>query len=356
MTTPLLDAPLISDTTTVSTSDLSAEDPKVNLHVSKSTFHSLFHEHISLEPIDEESEEESEEDSSSEDEEINNAGQDVSCVPNTAVPKLKDTPPHQHVHPQKGACSRFSESVLTRLGIYMNWIIIVASIVNYGRWIVVPLLSQSIQVWPAIVACLAVAGVTCYSLIDVTRADPGYTSSLFNDKAYCETYKFRTCDKCGGLPKPKFCQHCVICNKCVVRWDHHCPWINGCVGAHNMVKFLRFVFMGGMGSFAFLTLLIYQIHFQVGLQAFAYAYMDLNDVNFYAMHPQITVHPIEMVLMVLQMIVSACVATLLFMLFIYHTHFSRESKRYGYMQIFCSFSGDESIAPLRHAPIPPKED
>ena len=35
--------------------------------------------------------------------------------------------------------------------------------------------------------------------------------------------------------------HCFICGVCVWRYDHHCPWINNCVSALNIGKFLLFL-------------------------------------------------------------------------------------------------------------------
>lgn len=36
-------------------------------------------------------------------------------------------------------------------------------------------------------------------------------------------------------------RHCAICNQCVERFDHHCPWINNCVGIKNHNAFMLFV-------------------------------------------------------------------------------------------------------------------
>ena len=37
--------------------------------------------------------------------------------------------------------------------------------------------------------------------------------------------------------------HCTICNKCVEGFDHHCPFINNCLGYRNHKYFLMFVFL-----------------------------------------------------------------------------------------------------------------
>ena len=56
-----------------------------------------------------------------------------------------------------------------------------------------------------------------------------YDHIIFHPGVFCRTCQF---------PKPARSKHCDICKVCVSKCDHHCVWLNNCVGRNNYVWFV----------------------------------------------------------------------------------------------------------------------
>lgn len=67
---------------------------------------------------------------------------------------------------------------------------------------------------------------TCGTNLNVVPSSPGWHVGQATICRHCKR------------PRPERAHHCKVCGICVLRYDHHCPWINNCVGFRNHKFFL----------------------------------------------------------------------------------------------------------------------
>ncbi|KAI6203723.1 Palmitoyltransferase [Aphelenchoides besseyi] len=75
------------------------------------------------------------------------------------------------------------------------------------------------------------------------------------------------CSRCESYRPPR-AHHCRICKRCIRKMDHHCPWVNNCVGEFNQKYFLQFVFYVGILAL-----------YAVGIVVLSWIYHDENSTT-----------------------------------------------------------------------------
>lgn len=113
--------------------------------------------------------------------------------------------------------------------------------------------------------------------------DPGFVKSMKPPEPnLMHPDMIRNCKHCLQW-KPGRAKHCKDCRRCVFRMDHHCIWIDNCVGIRNEKLFILFLFYSMVLCVLTCALLLLSIIFYFQSDTPLFVMLDLSLGKFFCL-------------------------------------------------------------------------
>ncbi|CAF0936672.1 unnamed protein product [Rotaria sordida] len=116
-------------------------------------------------------------------------------------------------------------------------------------------------IWPVVIF---------YNYFRAVFVGPGFVPKGWKPAKIEHEKYLQYCDVCEGFKAPR-AHHCKKCRRCVMKLDHHCPWINTCTGHFNHANFCWFMFYAILGCTHALLMLCPCIYRALFAQYYIYA-------------------------------------------------------------------------------------
>lgn len=139
----------------------------------------------------------------------------------------------------------------TYLWVRVHWLIPASTVCLYGLCVIFIFLTSLTDpgILPRRKLQLAVSGledeVADSTGVAKLQVDPMTNDPIVDIPRHQENQGYRWCATCQVIRPPR-ASHCKHCDNCVLRMDHHCPFLSTCIGQRNYGYFIAFIICAGL--------------------------------------------------------------------------------------------------------------
>nr|XP_039262780.1 palmitoyltransferase ZDHHC6-like [Styela clava] len=155
------------------------------------------------------------------------------------------------------------------IALFVTFVCYCVAVIDSYLWLF-PLHTSKFGIWNLIILTIWLA-LILRNFFFAVLLGPGFVPLEWTPDDKDDEKYLQYCFICKGY-KPPRAHHCRACKRCVMKMDHHCPWINTCCGHQNHTNFVLFLFFAPVGCIHALIVCIFTLLYQLLWRAEMYQY------------------------------------------------------------------------------------